>query len=249
MGDGKVNYVNFGGVLIPENARKVTMNGNNGKMLYCVFLDDKNFKVTYPKQTTKESNRMEYKYLTGSYSVLSHKFNLNEQNISKSEFDSVWNKARSTTSCENLYSDSVRSYYKGNKNYRHVELNESSYNPKHYYEQQVSTTPKIESDTSGIIFNTNKIKLSNINGATVYGSDDEDNIILENSSDCFVDVSDENNNILFNDKVTVINGSGNKIKSGDNDKTEFKTYNYTTANSNTKSKHTGKGLFIQPAGK
>ena len=47
-----VKQVVFGGVLVPENAKRDTV-VNNGQTMYCVWLNDKGAKITYPEHQQK----------------------------------------------------------------------------------------------------------------------------------------------------------------------------------------------------
>ena len=246
MGDGKVEYVNFGGALVPENSRRTTIpDEETGKKLYCVFLDDKGTKITYPEQNKKQPKQIEYVKLTSSRAGLfGGEATVHETNISKAQFDSIWEDARSFTSCENLNANSVKSYYKGDNNLRRVETGTNT-GLKWYYEGFVDTQPKVEIQQEGLLFNTNKMKVSNFSGATVKGSEDEDDITLQNSDNCTIEVDSDNNNILFSDNVKVVNGSGNKVVAGDYDKTTFAKFDYNTAKETAVKQYKGEGKYKQ----
>ena len=245
MGNNEVKYVDFGGVLVPENCRRTSIpDEQTGKTLYCIFLDEDGTKITYPKQTKKESADMEYVKLTAGGSLFGSKSKVHENHISKAEFDSLWRDARSLTSCENLNANSVRSYMKNDSNCRHIETNTNT-GIKWYYEGKVDTTPKIEYSTEGLIFETKKVNFSNIDGAKYRGSDDEDIVTATNCNDCEFDVSDKNNNFAINDKVKIINGSGNKVQAGDHDKAVFAKFNYTTAKESNVKAYKGEGIYKQ----
>ena len=98
---------------------------------------------------------------------------------------------------------------------------------------------------NGLVFDTQNVTLSNMRGATVTGSTDEDNITLMNSSNCTVDISNANNNIFVSDNVRVVNGQGNKVKAGDHDQVTFGTHNYETNTDTTKANHEGEGTYRQ----
>ena len=95
------------------------------------------------------------------------------------------------------------------------------------------------------IYDTQNITLSNMRGANVTGSTDEDNITLMNSSNCTIDVSNANNNIFVSDNVRVVNGQCNKVKAGDHDQVTFGTHNYETNTDTTKANHKGEGTYRQ----
>lgn len=245
MGNNEVKYVDFGGVLVPENCRRTSIpDENTGKTLYCLFLDDDGTKITYPGQTKKTPTKMEYVKLTAGGSLFGSKSKVHENHISKAEFDSLWEDALSATSCENLNANSVKSYLKSDSNYRHIETSTST-GRKWYYESKVDTTPKIEYSTEGLVFDTKRVKLSNIDGAKYRGSDDEDIVTATNCNNCEFDVSDKNNNMIFNDKVKIINGSGNKVRAGEHDKASFVRYNYTNAKETHLKEYKGEGTHKQ----
>lgn len=244
MGDGKVNYIDFGGVLVPENSRRTTIAGQNGQILYCIFFDDKDAKAIYPKQTAETPRKTQYLKHKYSYNVLRHNGEVHTDNISKKEFDKLWNEARDSNS---ILRYDTKTYYTelNGRSYRNIEQNEIG--GSYYIECPVDTKPKIEYENKeGILFDTKKIKVLNLKDANIKGSTDEDEIIVENSTNCTVDVMDHNNNILFSDKVTIINGKNNKVLSGSFDKTAFTTFDYIQNTSDTKAKHSGEGIFRQP---
>lgn len=243
MGDNTVNYVDFGGVMVPENSRRVTVADKKHNVLYCVFLDNKGSKVTYPKHdVTAKPTQKQYVKLSADYNPFTHNWKQHETYISKKEFDKVWNDSRDPNTVSQY---SVKSYYTGSgeQQCRHIEQKGGSF----YDEFPVDTQPKIEYENQeGIFFDTKKLKISNLKDAEIKGSSDEDEITLENTKNCTVDTSEDNNNIFFSDKVKVINGYGNKVISGDNDKTTFETYNYTENITNIKAKHNKEGIHKQP---
>ena len=217
MSDEKINYINFGGAQVPQHSKRA-ITKQNGKKLYNVWV--KGAKISYPQQHSKkvDTNNMQYSYITSDYDVTSHKFNKYESQISKSEYQDYMDK----------YWDNNHGKYEAERrkfnNTTALIVSDPSFM---VMETPVSTTPKIEVDTDeGLIFDTQNIKLSNLNGANIIGSKDEDKIILENSSNCIVDVSRDNNNIFFSDDVKIINGAGNKVKTGDNDNVSFVRRDY-----------------------
>lgn len=241
MGDNTVNYVDFGGVMVPENSRRVTLADKKHNVLYCVFLDNKGSKVTYPKHdVSAKPTQKRYAKLSADYNPFTHNWTKHETYISKKEFDKVWSVNRGAV---NQYS--ANTYYTEieGQQYRCVEQEGGSF----YNEYPVNTQPKIEYENEeGTFFDTKKLKISNLKDAEIKGSSDEDEITLENTKNCTVDTSEDNNNIFFSDKVKVINGSGNKVISGDNDKTTFETYNYTENTTHIKAKHNKEGIHKQP---
>lgn len=238
MGDIETNYVEFGGAYVPENSRRISINGSNGETLYCVFLDDKGSKIIYPRQKSTG------KFLGFQYLELKGKSN---KNISKSLFESKWEKARGYNACEKLDSYKVKSYQKGEENYRVIELYNAGNSATWYVESPRKDIPKIEYENNkGLLFNTPKTRISNMDNAKVRGSSDEDEIIVENSNFCTIDTSEENNNWIFSDNVKIINGKGNKVISGDYDKNTFMTINYTSGETKIKSITKEEGTFTQP---
>ena len=250
MGGEKIEYVDFGGVLVPSDSNRVTIpdENNRGRKLYCVFLDNDGTKVTYPEQTTGSSPGVKYAEVGSSYSMLSHEFKSYERPMSKNLFDIYWNKVR--TDEKSFSNNDVTFYYYTHgldgKQYRQIDMNNRAIGSSTYMEYPVSPIPKVEYETDGLIFDTKKIKLSNLKDAVIRGSDDEDEITMENCTNCTADVHDYNNNVLFSDKVKIVNGSGNKVVSGDHDKTTFASYNYTTAKETVKKECKGEGTFEQP---
>lgn len=241
MGNEQVNYINYGGVLVPENSRRFTVTGKKGQTLYCVFLDDKGTRATYPKQTKGAQNETQYLQFSYDYNPFTHKEQTHTRNISKADFDKIWS--------DNTDPNSVKEFYNtpenGSKEYRHIKQNYIG--GSYYLEKPVDPSPKIEYENdSGILFDTKKIKVSNLKGASIKGSSDEDVITVENSENCTIDVSYDNNNIVCSDNVKIVNGKKNKVISGSWDKTSFTTFNYSENTENTKAKHNGEGIFHQP---
>lgn len=244
MGDGKINYVDFGGVMVPESSTRRTVVQKNNQTLYCVFLDDKGAKVTYPKQTSTKPTEKQYMKYTANYNPFTHKWVPYKDNISKAEFDKVWTESRDPNAAHTC---DVTSYYKeiDGQNYRFIE--QKGVDGWFYDEYPVSTQPKIEYEIDeGILFDTRKMKVSNLKDAKITGSKNEDEITLENSNNCTVDVSNANNNTFFSDKVKVINGSGNKVISGFHDRTTFETHNYTENTQKVTARHKNRSVFKQP---
>jgi len=228
-----VKYVSFGGAQVPEGTRRKVID-RSGQKIYCVWTDDKGGKVTYPEQHTDKTQQRCY-----IRSELRRHTNGNiyfrETYISKGLYEEALNDSKASLS---YYSNgeilSASFWTKG-----HL------YNDS-YYQSTVNNTPTIDISTdSGMIYDTQNVTLSNMRGATVTGSTDEDNITLMNSSNCTVDVSNANNNIFVSDNVKVVNGQGNKVKAGDHDQVTFGTHNYETNTDTVKANHKGEGTYRQ----
>ena len=240
-----VDYVLFGGAQVPKGTKREVID-RNGQKIYCVWTDDKGGKVTYPKQVVQPSNTMTYvrqdNYSTGFADVLL----ISREYISKNEFYDVVKRGNDPNN--KWYETSE--YFKGPDKYIVSEksrtLGGRDVTQFEYYNEPLDATPKIEVFTNnGLVFDTQNVTLSNMRGATVTGSTDEDNITLMNSSNCTVDISNANNNIFVSDNVRVVNGQCNKVQAGDHDQVTFRTFNYETATATTKANHKGEGTYKQ----
>ena len=241
-GNEPIKYVTFGGVQVPESSTRKVIN-RNGQQIYCVWTDN-NGKITYPEQHTYVSNVAEYKrtdYYPSGFASL-YDFNPRTYHISKREFEDLyWNTAFNRTGSTNI--DGF-TYTYGNTT--GVTIGGRRVDTGSFSCERLDTTPKIDiSADTGLIFDTQYVTLSNMRGATVTGSTDEDNITLMNSSNCTVDVSNANNNMFVSDNVTVVNGQGNKVKAGDHDQVTFGTHDYETNVDRTKAEHKGEGTYRQ----
>lgn len=239
-GNEPIKYVTFGGVQVPESStRKVTQ--QNGKPTYNVWVEGA--KVSYPKQETQPSNTKYYYAVEKTHDSLGEQ--ATQKNISKSEFDVKYAIAGNKAPNGWFYFRD-----KDNSNNRYVQM---AYNDNtslgfwdRYYEANLDTTPKIEVSTNkGVVFDSQNITISNLQGATITGSDDEDNITLNNSSNCTVDVSNANNNFFVSDNVTVVNGKNNSVKAGDNDTVTYQTHNYETNTDKTTASYEDEGTYKQ----
>lgn len=226
----EVKYVSFGGAQVPEGCKRQVIN-QNSKQMYCVWLQDgdKEGKVVYPKQQTKPSNESVYtktwytqqgcigKPRVFSELCSSSDFNNEKLSAEYREHHPKNNEFASTyTSLDGRYASITRYEDIG-----HITKYEK------YEKQPLDTTPRIEITTDkGMIYDTNNIKISNMNGANITGTAQEDNITLEHSDNCYVDVANANNNIFVSDNVRDVNGKNNKIKLGDNDTLEKVQHDY-----------------------
>lgn len=238
MGIKDVNYVNFGGVLIPEDSRHVMINQGN-KTMYCVFLNDDGAKVIYPKQTEKQSPGAEYIGIFGNYDSDKDNYITVKTKVSKNIFDDVWENSKNN---KQKGWDKVEVKNTPTRKVSRI----SGRRTEEYQEVPVSGKPKIEyNESNKYLFTTTKIDVSNIDDATITGSSHIDSIVLHNGSNCKIEVDDYNNSIIFHDSVTVINGENNTIHSGEHDKTAFQTYDYNTKEVTSQTEYTGRGKYIQ----
>ena len=233
-----VKYVSFGGAQVPEGTRREIID-RNGQKIYCVWTDDNGGKVTYPQQQTTKPNQMCYYKEVRVHDTYPNKRpdRIYNESISKSSFEHYWNYSSD---------DFIKTNWGSHRDITNFNMDSRfTYNTT-YNEAYVDTTPQIDiySD-EGLIYDTQNVTLSNMKGATVTGSTDEDNITLMNSSNCTVDVSNANNNIFVSDNVRVVNGQGNKVKAGDHDQVTFGTHNYETNTDTTKANHKGEGTYKQ----
>ena len=248
-----VKYVTFGGAQVPEGTKRKVID-RNGQKIYCVWTDDKGGKVTYSEQHAYPSNQFVYTEDYFYAPQISHE----QKYISKKEFDTMAENVRATAT-KSWDFHGIKNYEASYYGYEHnmtedpnngtcyiKTRNETDKATWYFNKQKRETTPRIEVSTDkGAIFDTQNVTLSNMRGATVIGSTDEDNITLMNSSNCTVDISNANNNIFVSDNVRVVNGQGNKVKAGDHDQVTFGTHNYETNTDTTKANHEGEGTYRQ----
>ena len=227
-----VKYVPFGGAQVPESAKREVID-RNGQKIYCVWTDDKGGKVTYPEQHADENQQRCYMRSELRRDTSGHIY-FHETYIPKGLYEEALNDSRADIS-----------YSNGERVSASFWTSKHLYNDR-YYQSTVDNTPAINISTdSGMVYDTQNVTLSNMRGATVTGSTDEDNITLTNSSNCTVDVSNANNNTFVSDNVKVVNGQGNKVKAGDHDQVTFRTFNYETATETTQANHKGEGTYKQ----
>lgn len=236
-----VKYVPFGGAQVPESAKREVID-RNGQKIYCVWTNDKGGKVTYPyQQTYNTSDKVYKKHIYNNYKKVSTEY------TSKNEFYAL--KTSAILTCENIKPENNGVKFSYSSDYVGVQFtNNGKYSGNRWDVTRepldINPTITINAET-GTIYDTQNITLSNMRGATVTGSSDEDNITLMNSSNCTVDVSNANNNMFVSDNVKVVNGQGNEVKTGNHDQITFRTFNYETATETTKANHKGEGTYKQ----
>ena len=238
MSGESVKYVTFGGAQVPESSTR-TVTQQNGKTTYNVWIEGA--KISYPQQHEKpvDYDNTEYAYRAAHYNILKNEFEMYEKSLSKFEYD--WY-------VDNYWNNNNGEYearLKTGKNYQSLQVDRNASGTFVVEAYPVSTTPQIEASTEGILFKTQNITVSNIQGATITGSVNEDNITLNNSSNCTVDVSNANNNFFISDNVTIVNGKNNSVKAGDNDTVTYQTHNYETDTDKTTASYEDEGKYKQ----
>jgi len=233
----KVKYVSFGGAQVPANLKRQVIN-QNGKQIYCVWTDNNGGKVTYPEQ--RNYNNGETVYVQYSYGAdMGEKYNY----IAKGVFDYRFDELTKHGTKKILSDNTVEYRLKDDGANWHMTTTDGKANSISFDDTSIlgsfrkdhrDTTPRIETNTvRGIVFDTQRTSLSNMRGATVTGSNQEDNIILEHSENCYVDVANANNNMFVSDNVRDVNGKNNRIKLGNNDTLEKVQHDYETNTENT----------------
>lgn len=236
----EVKYVPFGGVQVPENLKRNVVN-QNGKQMYCVWTDNKGGKVMYPMQQKFDTNDKIYQK---EYAIEGYK--PRTEYTTQAEYSLL--KMNAFLSCEGKKDNNAGIKYAYWPNGVDVLFTkDGKYEGRWTITSSLrDTTPTINiSKDSGLIFDTQNVTLSNMRNATVYGSSNEDNILLDNSDNCTVDVSKDNNNRFVSDTVTILNGKGNKVVAGDHDTVTVQTHNYDTNEIITDKKFKGEGTHKQ----
>jgi hypothetical protein len=187
-----VKEVVFGGVIVPANTKREVIN-QDGKKMYCVWLNSDGAKITYPEHQQLPSATTRYtktdNYPTGNAS----EYKPRHIDITEGEFNNVYQKAewgwkdykKETTDL--LNNDKITTVNVHRKTLGGRDVVAYTYNK--VFDSHCDEQPRIDVKIGG---NLDYYDICNIENATLKGSPKSEKITLYNTSNSTIDVNDGN---------------------------------------------------------
>ena len=185
-----VKEVVFGGVIVPANTKREVIN-QDGKKMYCVWLNSDGAKITYPEHQQLPSATIRYTKTDNYPTGFASEYRPRHIDITEGEFNNVYQKAElglkdyKKETIDLLNNDKITTVNVHSKTLGGRDVVAYTYNK--FFDSHCDEQPRID-----VKIGSDSYKICNIKNATLKGSPKSENITLYNTSNSTIDVNDGN---------------------------------------------------------